>query len=131
MQGFCTAEIGHGAIRPRRTNGANGSAAPAKIVKAYDYKDADGALLYQVVRLEPKDFRHRQPDAKGGWIYKGTERRVPYRLPDLLKYPEGTVFVCEGEKDADRVASLGYCQRLSPPASGLKIASLRCEVEIY
>jgi hypothetical protein len=34
---------------------------------------------------------------------------VPYRLPDLLKYPDGTVFVCEGEKDADRVASLGYC----------------------
>ena len=80
-----------------------------KIVATYDYKDAGGKLLYQVVRYDPKDFRHRQPDGKGGWIYKGTERRVPYRLPDLLKFPDGTVFVCEGEKDADRVASLDYC----------------------
>ena len=96
-------------IRPNNgsTNGA--AASPSKIVKAYDYKDADGKLLYQVVRYEPKDFRHRQPDGKGGWIYKGAERRVLYRLADLMKYPDATVFVCEGEKDADRVASLGYC----------------------
>jgi AAA domain len=32
-----------------------------------------------------------------------------YRWPELLKYPDGTVFVCEGEKDADRVASLELC----------------------
>ena len=32
-----------------------------------------------------------------------------YRWPELLKYPDGTVFFCEGEKDADRVAALGYC----------------------
>jgi hypothetical protein len=98
--------LGREPFRPR----GSGHAAPSnKIVKAYDYKDASGALLYQVVRLDPKDFRHRQPDGKGGWIYKGTERRVLYRLPDLMKYPDATVFVCEGEKDADRVASLGYC----------------------
>jgi RecA-family ATPase/5S rRNA maturation endonuclease (ribonuclease M5) len=36
-------------------------------------------------------------------------RRVPYRLPELLKYPDASVFVCEGEKDADRVASLNLC----------------------
>jgi len=27
----------------------------------------------------------------------------------LAKYPDATVFICEGEKDADRVASLGAC----------------------
>ena len=32
-----------------------------------------------------------------------------YRWPELLKYPDATVFVCEGERDADRVASLGHC----------------------
>jgi hypothetical protein len=36
-------------------------------------------------------------------------RRLPYRLLELLNYPDATVFVCEGEKDADRVASLGHC----------------------
>jgi RecA-family ATPase/5S rRNA maturation endonuclease (ribonuclease M5) len=39
----------------------------------------------------------------------GGVRRVPYRWPELLEYPDGTIFLCEGEKDADRVASLGHC----------------------
>ena len=33
---------------------------------------------------------------------------MPYRLPELLKRPEGTtVYIVEGEKDADRLAKLG------------------------
>src|SRR5262249_5324349 len=35
------------------------------IVATYDYTDADGRLLYQVVRLDPKDFRQRRPDPDG------------------------------------------------------------------
>jgi RecA-family ATPase len=80
-----------------------------RVVATYDYTDADGTLLYQVLRLEPKSFRQRLPDGNGGWIWKLDERRVLYRLPELLKYPDATVFFCEGEKDADRVASLGHC----------------------
>jgi RecA-family ATPase len=80
-----------------------------KIVAIYDYTDAGGSPLYQVVRLEPKDFRQRRPDGNGGWIWKLDDRRVIYRWPDLLKYPDATVFITEGEKDADRVASLGHC----------------------
>jgi hypothetical protein len=106
--------------RPRASDGAVDAALKAafagqqrtsgRIVATYDYRDADGTLLYQVVRLDPKSFRHRKPDGKDGcWIWQGSERRVPYRWPDLLKYPDGTVFVCEGEKDADRVASLEHC----------------------
>ena len=80
-----------------------------RIVAKYGYTDATGVLLYQVLRLEPKGFRQRRPDGNGGWIWELDQRRVPYRWPDLLKYPDGTVFFCEGEKDADRVAGLGYC----------------------
>src|SRR5271165_4074158 len=79
------------------------------IVKTYDYTDANGALLYQVCRLEPKSFRHRRPKGNGGWIWDAGERRVPYRLQELVKYPDATVFFTEGEKDADRVAELGHC----------------------
>ncbi len=43
------------------------------------------------------------------WTWSVGERRVLYRLPELLKYPDATAFICEGEKDADRVASLGHC----------------------
>src|SRR5262249_11836072 len=81
-----------------------------KIIATYDYTDEQGELLYQVCRLEPKSFRQRRPDGKGGWIWSVKDcRSALYRLPELLKYPDATVFVCEGEKDADRVASLGHC----------------------
>src|SRR5438105_1873478 len=34
----------------------------ARIAATYDYRDERGTLLYQVVRLVPKDFRQRRPD---------------------------------------------------------------------
>jgi hypothetical protein len=79
-------------------------------VTAYDYRDHDGTLLYQVLRYEnPKRFAHRQPDGRGSWIYKGALRRVLYRWPELLQYPDATALVTEGEKDADNAAALGVC----------------------
>lgn len=95
----------------QRLNAAIFNPAPRslKIVAEYDYTDASGALLYQVCRHDPKDFRQRRPDGHGGWIADAGERKVLYRWPELAKYPDGTVFVTEGEKDADRVASLGLC----------------------
>src|SRR5262245_35582340 len=32
----------------------------------YDYLDEKGALLYEVVRFVPKEFRQRRPDGNGG-----------------------------------------------------------------
>jgi hypothetical protein len=83
--------------------------APTIVEATYDYTDENGVLLYQVMRMRPKDFRYRRPAGNDGWINGRGDRIVPYRWPDLLKYPDATIFVCEGEKDADRVASLGYC----------------------
>jgi hypothetical protein len=82
---------------------------PRLIAATYDYVDENGTLLYQVVRYRPKDFRHRVPNGKGGWTWctKGV-RRVLYRLPDLqASKPEDTIFIPEGEKDADILAKLG------------------------
>lgn len=75
-------------------------------VAQYNYTDEDGNLLFQKVRFEPKDFRLRRPLPGGGWAYdlKGT-RRVLYRLPDLIR--ADTVWIVEGEKDADRLAREG------------------------
>ena len=86
-----------------------------RIVVTYDYRDERGALLFQVCRFEPKDSRQRRPDGAGGWTWKlGDTRRVLYRLPDLLAKPEATVFLVEGEKDADRLASLGLTATTVP-----------------
>jgi RecA-family ATPase len=81
-----------------------------RVVATFNYTDENAQLLYQVLKYDPKNFRQRRPDGNGGFIWSlGDVRRVLYRWPELLKYPDATVFVCEGEKDADRVASLGHC----------------------
>ena len=77
----------------------------------YDYLDERGEVLYQVLRFDdPKDFRPRVPNDSGSFErgLPKTVRRVLYRLPELLASDkQATVFVVEGEKDADRLASLG------------------------
>lgn len=85
----------------------NAPAPRKRIVATYDYLDADGVLLFQVCRMDPKDFRQRRPDGKGwSWSVKGVEQ-VPYRLPQLLARADETIFLVEGEKDADNLAALG------------------------
>ena len=42
----------------------------SRVVATYDYTDQNGELLYQVVRFEPKSFRQRRPDGRGGWVWK-------------------------------------------------------------
>ncbi len=78
-----------------------------RVVKRYDYTDADGKLVFQVERMEPKDFRQRRPDGNRGWIYD-TKGITPilYRLPELIDGDGRWVNYTEGEKDADRLASL-------------------------
>lgn len=78
------------------------------IVETYDYRDEAGALLYQVCRLEPKDFRTRRP-AAADWIWnlRGV-CRVLYRLPELIERPDDDVLYPEGEKDADRLRGIGF-----------------------
>lgn len=91
-----------------------------QIVATYDYRDADGVLLFQVVRKQPKAFTQRRPSGAGGWIWnlEGVER-VLYRLPELLATdPRQTVFIAEGEKSADAVAGLGLTATTNPQGAG-------------
>ena len=82
------------------------------IVAEYKYMDDAGQLLFVKVRFDPKDFRIKRPDGKGGWIWnlEGTEK-VLYRLPEVINAVsrELPVFVVEGEKDADTLAARGFC----------------------
>lgn len=82
------------------------------VAATYDYFDGDKPL-YQVVRYEhpaqPKRFKARHLDAHGHWLKgAGTEQRVLYRAADLDLDPEAIVLITEGEKDADRLAGLGF-----------------------
>ncbi len=48
--------------------GANGRRPAPQIVATFDYKDERGQLLFQTVRLDPKDFRQRRQDGARGWV---------------------------------------------------------------
>jgi hypothetical protein len=83
----------------------------------FDYRDESGGLLFQVCRFPGKQFRQRRPDGGGGWLWSlGDVRRVLYRLPDLKGHP--AVFICEGEKDTDRLAALGLPATTNPHGAG-------------
>lgn len=91
------------------------------IVAEYNYEDETGHVLFQAIRLQPKNFRQRQPDGKGGWTWnlKGV-RLVPYRLPEIVEAIalERRVFIVEGEKDADALRKLGMAATCNPMGAG-------------
>ncbi len=101
----------------------NGHQPARQIVATYDYHTASGELSYQVVRFEPKDFRQRRPDGKGGWIpdTKGL-KRLPYNLPELAgaQYP----FIPEGEKDVDELRRIGLTATCNSGGAGKWTAEL-------
>ena len=126
-----------------------------RINKIYDYKDTNGTLLFQVVRLEPKSFLQRRPFDSGfiwgltdGWYQKNSQLNnyykikdastdkiisphpdavwfdtiepVLYRLPELRQGIDNgeTIFICEGEKDADNLTALGFIATTPPMGAG-------------
>jgi AAA domain/Transcriptional regulator, AbiEi antitoxin len=86
-----------------------------------DYVDETGTRLFQVVRKPGKRFLCRRPDGADGWIYKlGDTRRVLYRLVEVIAAVAAgiTVWIVEGEKDADRLAAAGYVATTNPQGAG-------------
>ncbi|MEW6770443.1 MAG: DUF927 domain-containing protein [Bacillota bacterium] len=87
----------------------------------YSYTNESGKLLFEVLRFPGKRFVQRRPDGAGGWVYnlKGV-RRVLYRLPEVLAAvnENRTVFIVEGEKDADNLARLGLAATTVPGGAG-------------
>jgi putative DNA primase/helicase len=106
--------------RPGVPDACQGRSGPrASIVAEYDYLDETGRTLYQTVRYDPKSFKQRRPDGKGGWCWslRGA-RLVLYRLPQLLARPSDVVFVCEGEKDVQALESRGLLVTCNPMGAG-------------
>lgn len=77
-----------------------GSKQRSPVVATYTYPS--GA---QKLRRADKSFTWRRPDGHGGWEYN--RKGVPHELY-VVGTLAGAVFVCEGEKDADTLHSLGY-----------------------
>ncbi len=71
-------------------------------VATYTYRTKDGEPHIYVTRYSPKGFSQVGAD---GTSVKDMPVRFPYRLPELFAAPEDqTVYITEGEKDADNMA---------------------------
>jgi len=95
-----------------------------KVVAEYVYQSRHGNPLYRVCRWQPKGFHQERYDpmetGKTNWRSGLADvERVLYRLPELLAKPEQPVIVVEGEKDADRIASLGLIGTTCVGGSGM------------
>jgi hypothetical protein len=104
---LAAAGLTHDDVSPARVR------ASLDLLATHDYRDAAGVLRYQVVQLRTppgakKQFKQRRPTSNGGqpwtWNLKGVTR-LPFRLPELAGHAR--LFVCEGEKDVNRLWSLG------------------------
>lgn len=98
-------------------------AGPASHV--YQYVTADGVEAFQVLRIPlpggKKTFRQRHMGPGGRWVWNmdGVER-ILYRLPEVLaaKRDGKTIYVVEGEKDVEALASRGHVATTSPMGAG-------------
>jgi len=89
------------------------------ITNIYEYYNADGEMSYQVVRYQPKSFRQRRPDGKGGFLWNMNDvEPLPYNLLGILKQPDAPVFIVEGERAADRLIKLGLVATTSHGGAG-------------
>lgn len=89
--------------------------------EVYIYTDEHGEPKYQVERSYRNGERFFKqssftPDGKiksGKGAMQGVQR-LPYRLADIANQPEATVYIVEGEKDADRLAAAGLVATCNP-----------------
>jgi len=95
------------------------------LVATYDYRDAEGTLLFQKQRFVDengkKTFRQRRPDGNGEWTYQlGEVPRVLYRLPQIMNAVahNNVIWIVEGEKDADTLVAQGFEATTMPNGAG-------------
>jgi hypothetical protein len=99
-----------------------------RVVARYIYQNADGQPFACAVRttsaVKPKGF-YQQHWNGAEWVNGGAKGpAVPYRLPELLKAVHDTVFVVEGEKDADNLAKHGFVATTNIAGAGNWVADL-------
>lgn len=92
------------------------------LAASYHYFDSDNVYVFTVQRFEQpgaiKNFRQWRYDyGAKEWVYnvQGVNL-IPYRLPEVVK--ADTVYIVEGEKDVDSLASLGITATCNPGGAG-------------
>jgi len=116
-----------------------------KLTTVYHYTDEAGKPLFEVCRYEreedgksQKTFLQRVHDPRNieakfdGYVYKADHVRHPlYRLPEVLEaiHAGKPVYLVEGEKDADNLASLGFTATTNPGGASKKGLAIKWQPE--
>jgi hypothetical protein len=102
-----------------RDNYASGEQSSGQDTANYIYRDANGEPYLRVLRTSTKQFPQYHW-FNGHWV-KGKPKgpKIPYMLPELLAATPATpAFICEGEKDANNVAALGFVATTNSEGAG-------------
>lgn len=96
-----------------------------RAVAVYLYIDAEGRLVQRVSRTAEKQFPQSWPDptSKSGWRWRKPDGFEPvlYHLDEVARavnHDNETVYLCEGEKDADAIRQHGACGTCNPGGAG-------------
>lgn len=89
------------------------------LVAQYVYTDEVGNVLYRVLRYQPKGFaQQRWEDGEWKWGLADT-RKVVYNLAEVsTAATDRSIYLCEGEKDADAATRLGEVATTLPGGAG-------------
>jgi len=99
------------------------SAAPPAEPDRYVYRDARGRKVFAVVRGEGKKFHTEHWDAEGRCWRRGRREITPllYNLREVLRavgQGDQTVYVVEGERDAETLIDRGFLATTNPHGAG-------------
>lgn len=130
LNGPCDCGVAHVAGPAAVVEALRSAPSPALPAASAEYVYCDAAdrrALYKVTRHQlggaDKTFRQWTPDGRGGWR-GGLHGQEPtlYRLPELVEAlavdPRRWVFVVEGEKDVERLRSLGLVATCNTGGAG-------------
>jgi hypothetical protein len=100
-------KLGLPPFEAKKKNGKSGD--PWLTLAEYVYRDARGKLYLLVKKCLDSKGKKQFPQFHwdGTQWLKGKPGgpKIPYRLPELLAAPTATIYFCEGEKDADALAT--------------------------
>jgi hypothetical protein len=83
------------------------------VLGEYIYRDENGEAFLRVRKCRDEAGKKQYPQSHwdgNGWAKgKPDGPKIPYRLPELIAAPTtALVYFCEGEKDADTLAKIGF-----------------------
>ncbi|WP_051321149.1 AAA family ATPase [Rhizobium mesoamericanum] len=82
------------------------------------YRDEHGQPYLRVTKVHKPTGKAFYQHSWNGmeWVRGAQQVRIPYRLPEVVVAQD--VFICEGEKDCDRLADLGLVATTAPEGAG-------------